>query len=226
MKYKNLTVLGTSHIAKQSLDQVRSTIKEEDPDIIALELDPKRLYALVSGKKRKPQLKDIKRIGLKGYVLNQIGAYIEHRLGRMVGVKPGSEMTLAFNLAKKGNIKVALIDQDIEITLKRLSRSLSFKEKLNFVLDILKAVFLRKKEVDFDLTTVPTEELIKKMMSKVRKRYPNFYKVLVKDRNRHMARKLAGLMLYYPDQKILAIVGAGHVKEIVSLTRKFYEKHL
>ncbi|MBW3011188.1 TraB/GumN family protein, partial [Candidatus Woesearchaeota archaeon] len=95
-----------------------------------------------------------------------------------------------------------------------------------FFVDLFKGLILRKKEVDFDLTKVPTEKVIKDMMVKVKDRYPNFYKVLVVDRNKFMARKLAGLMSYYPDSQILAIVGAGHTKEIISLTKNFYEKHL
>jgi pheromone shutdown protein TraB len=215
MKYKNLTLLGTSHIAQQSLDQVKEDIENIKPDIVALELDKNRLFALISGKRRKPKMGDIKAIG-----------YIEKRLGKMVGVKPGSEMVLAFNLAKKKKLKVALIDQDVGITLKKLSKALTFREKFNFLVDLFKGIILRKKEIDFDLTKVPTEKIIKDMMLKVKDRYPNFYKVLVVDRNRFMARKLAGLMSYYPDSKILAIVGAGHTKEIISLTKNFYEKHL
>ena len=34
MKYNNLTIIGTSHIAKQSLDEVEKAIEEEKPGII------------------------------------------------------------------------------------------------------------------------------------------------------------------------------------------------
>ena len=44
LKYKNLIIIGTSHIAKQSLEEVQRTIEKEKPEIIALELDKKRLY--------------------------------------------------------------------------------------------------------------------------------------------------------------------------------------
>ncbi|MBW3011222.1 hypothetical protein KY326_03320, partial [Candidatus Woesearchaeota archaeon] len=67
MKYKNLTLLGTSHIAQQSLDQVKESIEKIKPDIVALELDKNQLFALISGKRRKPTLRDVRAIGLKGY---------------------------------------------------------------------------------------------------------------------------------------------------------------
>jgi len=223
MKYRNLTVMGTSHIAKQSLEDVKKAIEEGKPFIVALELDKKRLYALMSAKKGKLRFYDIFKIGFKGFLFSLIGAWAEKKLGEMVGVAPGSEMKQAVRLAKKNNIKLALIDQDIEITLKRLSKSLTWKEKWNFVVDVFKAVILRKKEVEFDLRTVPSKKIIDKLIKKVKKRYPNIYNVLVKERNDVMAKKLVRLMKT-EDKKILAIVGAGHEEEIIELIKKNVNK--
>ena len=221
MKYKNLILIGTSHIAKQSVDEVKNAIVEKKPDIIALELDNKRLYALTHKKKNRMSIYDIKKIGIKGYIFSIIGAFIEKKLGDYVGVAPGSEMLAAVNLAKKNNIKMALIDQDIEITLKRFSKMLSWKEKWNFVVDLLKAVFLKnKKKVDFDLRTVPSKEIIEKLIKEVKLRYPNIYKVLVEERNNIMAKNLSHLIVNNPDKKILGIIGAGHEEEIINLIKQ------
>src|SRR3989344_5073551 len=97
--FKNLTIIGTSHIAKESILEVRKFILENKPDIIALELDQKRFIALLN--KRKLKLTDIKEIGIKGFLINLIGAYIEKKLGKLVGVSPGSEMTLAIKLSRE-----------------------------------------------------------------------------------------------------------------------------
>jgi len=129
MKYENLTIIGTSHIAKQSLEDVEKAIVEGKPDIIALELDRKRLYSLFKKDRNKIRIYDIRKIGVKGFVFSLIGAWAEKKLGKLVGVAPGSEMKKAVILAKKHKIKVALIDQDIEITLRRFSKSLTWKEK-------------------------------------------------------------------------------------------------
>ena len=133
-------------------------------------------------------------------------------------------MKQAVRLAKKNNMKVALIDQDIEITLRRLSKSLTWKEKWNFIVDVFKAIVLRKKEVEFDLRTVPSKKVIKKLIDKVKKRYPNIYNVLVKERNEVMAKILARLMKDKPDDKLLAIVGAGHEEEIIDLIERDINK--
>ena len=224
MKYKNLTLIGTSHIAKQSLDEVKQAIEDEKPEIVAIELDKRRLYSLMNKKKEKIKLYNILKIGVKGFIFSLIGAWAEKKLGDYVGVSPGSEMKQAIRLAKKYNMKLALIDQDIEITLKRLSKTLTWKEKWNFFVDIIKAVIFRKKEVDFDLRTVPSKEIITKLIDKVKIRYPNIYNVLVKERNEVMAKNLVKLMKSNEDSKILGIIGAGHEEEMIDLIKKSLNK--
>ena len=219
MNYKNLVFLGTSHIAKQSMNEVKKYIETEKPDIIALELDRKRLPALMQ-KQRKIELRVIKRIGIKGFLFSLFGAWAEKKLGKLVGVAPGSEMRLAVRLAKKNNIRIALIDQDIEITLRRLSKELSWKEKWNFISDILKALFAGKNEIDFDLRTVPEKKVIKKLVEKLKERYPNIYHVLIEERNAVIADNLKNLMDSNPDKKILVILGAGHVEDVLDLIKR------
>ena len=219
MKYKNLTIIGTSHIAKQSLEDVEKAIIEGKPGIVALELDRRRLYSLFK-KPGKLRIYDIKRVGIKGFVFALIGAWAEKKLGKLVGVAPGSEMKKAVRLAKKNKIKIALIDQDIEITLKRFSKSLTWKEKWNFFVDIMKAIFIRKEVIEFDLTKVPNKKTIRKLVDKVKERYPNVYKVLIEERNYIMADNIKKIMDLYPDKKILVIIGAGHEDDILNSIKK------
>ena len=217
MRYKNLSIIGTSHIAKQSINEVKESIEKEKPEIIALELDQKRLYALFHKGKKSINFSDIKKVGIKGFLFSMLGAWAEKKLGKIVGVKPGSEMLMAVKLAKKKNIQIALIDQDIEITLKRLSKEITWKEKFNFITDIIKAAIFRKKEINFDLTKVPEEKIIKKLIAKVKKHYPSIHKVLIKERNIVISKNLFDLM--QKKKKILAIIGAGHERDVLDLIK-------
>ncbi len=214
-KIRNLYMIGTSHIAKESIEQVTSIIKKESPDIIALELDTLRFKKLISNKKEKFNIKDIN-------MFNIIGAYIEKKLGERVGVSPGAEMKTAIKLAKKNKIKIALIDQDIRITLKKLKKQLTTKEKLRFVFDIIKSLVIKSKELQIDLTKVPEKKLIKKILKIVKKRYPSLYKILVEERNKFMAKRLYSLML--TNKKILAILGAGHEEGIIKIIKCYLQK--
>ncbi len=220
MEYKNLVLIGSSHIAKESIDEVRNTINKEKPDIIALELDNKRLYSLLHKQKEKISIYNIFRVGVKGFFFSLLGAWAEKKLGQIVGVSPGSEMLEAVKLARKNKIKLALIDQDIEVTLRNFSKAITWREKLNFVVDVFKAVILKERKIEFDLTKVPDERVIKKLIKEVKDRYPNVYKILVKQRNYIMAHNLFNLLEKNKDKKVLAIVGAGHEKEILDLIKK------
>lgn len=220
MHYRNLTIIGTSHIAAESVNAVSETILKEQPAIVALELDRKRLPALLHPQKAKASWKDIKRIGFKGWLFSIVGAWVEKKLGEKAGMRPGAEMLQAIKAAKAVNAGIALVDQDIEITLKRFSQTFSWKEKWNLLVDIIKGIIFRKSEFGFDLSTVPSQKLIAKMIKQVQKRYPNVYNVLVTERNNVMARNLAHLMENNPEKKIVAVVGAGHEKELMELIRK------
>jgi len=221
---ENITILGSSHIAAQSIKEVESIINSIQPDIIALELDAGRLGGLISEPKNGRGL-SISQIGFKGYIFSKIGSFVEHRLGKVVGVKPGAEMKRAYELAQKNKARIALIDVPIITTMRKLSNSITWKEKFNFFIDIVKGLvsFIagKKPEIQFDLRTVPSELLISSLVSRVRERYPNVYRVLIHERNIYMARKINLLNQKFPDAKIFAIMGAGHVSEVYEILQNF-----
>ncbi|MBI2138599.1 TraB/GumN family protein [Candidatus Woesearchaeota archaeon] len=217
MKYKNLILLGSSHIAKESVAAIRRIIAEEKPDCVALELDKARYFALLNPAPRSISISLLFKVGVKGFLFSLIGSWAEKKLGKAVGVAPGVEMKEAIHEANKQKLKIALIDQPIEKTLQRLSQTITWKEKWRFVADAFSSIVLKKQEFSFDLNTVPNKDLIIKMMAHVRKRYPSLYLALISERNKFMARKLFHLMQKHPEWKILAIVGAGHTEGIHSL---------
>ena len=211
-----LKIIGTSHIAKQSIREVTEMMESWKPDIVAVELDRGRLQGLLHPQKTKMRLSDIGRVGLKGWLFAQLGAWGEKKMGKTVGVSPGQDMLAAVKIARQQKIPIALIDQDISVTLRRFSKELTWKEKGRFAMDILSSIFSKKKQ-EFDLRTVPSQDVIDGMIKQVRYRYPNVYKVLITERNIFMARQLAKLMHDNPDKKILALIGAGHKQDIKEL---------
>lgn len=212
-------LVGTSHISPESLRKVEETIRKLQPTIVAIELDRKRLIALSHPDKQGIRLRDIGRVGVKGWLFAVVGAWVERKLGEKVGVSPGAEMLKAVELAKEVKAQVALIDQDIEITLRRLSASLTWKEKGRFVVDIVKAAFGRGMKID--LAKVPEKQVIEKLLGEVKVRYPSVHKVLVEERNVVMARNLAALARHLPESTVVAVVGAGHEKEIIRLLKTY-----
>lgn len=214
LTYKNLAILGTSHIAKESVIKVKGAIRNLKPDIIALELDKERLPSLLS-KKRKISLSSIKKLGLKAFFLNLLGSYIEKSLSKKTGILPGTEMRAAFLLAKKHKIQIFLIDQPIKITLNNLTSKITRKEKFQFLKDIFSSIIFRKRQITFNLNEVPSEKIINELIKEIKSKYPTVYKILVEERNIYMTKVLNKIMNTYKNKRILAIVGAGHAKDIV-----------
>ena len=210
-RYKNLIVIGTSHISKESVSEVRNTINKEKPEVVALELDKGRLQGLLEGKKTELGFHEIKILGVNGWLFAKLGEYAERKLGQSVGVKPGTEMLEGFKVAKENNCRIALIDQDIRITLKKLKSRFTFKEKLNIVKNIFKGIFSTNKMV-FDLKRVPEQKLIKKLTLEIKQEYPSIYKTLIEERDEIMADALFKLMVN--NKKIIAVIGAGHIPGI------------
>ena len=221
LEYKTLTLIGTSHISPASVREVKKKILAIEPAFVAVELDKNRLHALLQKKKRTgPRFSDIRQVGVRGFLFAIFGAWVEARLGKMVGTKPGGEMKAAIFCAAKIKAKVVLIDQDIRVTIKRLFAAITWREKGRFVWDIVRSPFAKKELVQFDLRKVPPEELIDKLVLQVKDRYPSVYNVLIHERNVFMARKLVAVMKKHPEDSIVAVVGAGHEKDMMKLIQK------
>ena len=223
---QRLKIIGTSHIAKRSVNEIKKAFDEFQPDVVGVELDVQRARSLMQDQKNKISITAIRQIGVKGYVFAKIGQIVQKKLGTAVGVSPGTEMKTAVILAAKEKKEVAFIDQPIQITLKKFSKTLTWKEKFRFVGDIFKGIFQPKKQIkqygldQFDLSKVPKDELIKKMMLQMKVRYPNVYKTLVEDRNKYMFKHIVTILRKFPEKKVLIIVGAGHKEGIEEMLNK------
>ena len=219
-----LTIIGTSHIARESVVQVKEVIENLQPSFVAVELDEARARSLLNKKSAGSFLwRDIKKIGLKGFLFSLIGAYVEKKLGERVGSAPGSEMKAAIFAARKIGAQVVLIDQDIQTTLRRFSQRLSWKEKWRLLVDVVKGLFGFGQTFSFDLSRVPAKDVMKRLIAEVKSRYPNMYGVLVVERNVVMAKNLVRVLRHAPNARIVAVVGAGHEEEIKKLVHKFSE---
>jgi len=247
-KFKNITIVGTNHISKESIKKITSVFDKEKPDIVCIELDKGRYSSLLSNKKSSYNPSMISKIGLKGYLFAVIGGIIQKTLGKKTGMKPGIDMRTAIKLAKKNNSKIMLIDQPIQKTLWNISHKISKQDKKNFwsdlwyglVISITGQKLFRKllknkanriimrlsvySNESFNINSIPKEDLIERLMEKLEIIYPSLYKILIVDRNRFMSTNLHNIMLKEPDKKIVAIVGAGHTPGMIKLLENYDKK--
>ncbi|ELY43479.1 TraB/GumN family protein [Natronorubrum sulfidifaciens] len=130
----SIHVLGTAHVSQASVDDVHETIDRENPDVVAVELDEGRYRQMQGGTPDDIEAKDL----LSGNTVFQFLAYwmlsyVQSRLGEKFDIEPGSDMRAAIEAAERNDSGVALVDRDIQVTIQRFWRRLSFTEKLKMV---------------------------------------------------------------------------------------------
>ncbi|MBI2143052.1 TraB/GumN family protein [Candidatus Woesearchaeota archaeon] len=219
MRHGNLTVIGTSHIAKDSVSRVKDAILADKPQIVAVELDHARLHSLLAEEKPRLSPAMLRMMGATGFVFFIIASFLQRRLGKLIGAVPGQEMKTAVQIAQQNKARVALIDQPLNITMRNLSR-ISIREKLKLARDLIFGVAgIGTEKVPFDLAKTPSAGFVGMAMKKVKQRYPGLYKALVADRNEYMANALARIIRTEPESRVVAVVGAGHEKEVIRLLK-------
>jgi pheromone shutdown-related protein TraB len=202
-----IIVVGTAHISEESITEVRRTIEEERPDVVAVELDPGRYQALTHPEQQSASIKDILSSGkLNQFLVHWLLAYVQNKLGAEVGVKPGSEMLSAIDAARSVGASVALVDRDINVTIARFWAKMRLIEKLKMLIALL-GITTSDEEIDLDEIT--NDDVISQLVTELRQFSPNAAQVLVDERDAYLAGNLLKLR-----GKIVAVVGAGHKEGI------------
>ena len=207
---ENLRLLGTAHVSKTSVDLVREQIRDFNPDVIAVELCESRLSAL-----KKPEgidNEDLLKIisdGKAGMIFLQSALSVQQRkMGIDTGEKPGAELLAAINIAEDEKIPFELIDRNVVITLRRAWHSMGFFEKIR----VFDALLSDENDEDFDLEELLEDsDLLSNMMEDVYQVAPNAGKVLIDERDEFLTGRIQQIR---GKGKVLAIVGAGHLKGI------------
>ena len=117
----NIRLVGTAHVSKESVELVKSEIEQWNPDIVAVELCESRFKALSENRRldKESLLKVIKEGKAPLIIAQSMLASEQRKLGITEDLQPGAELIEAISLAKEKDKQVALIDRDIQITLRR-----------------------------------------------------------------------------------------------------------
>ena len=213
---REIIIIGTAHVSKESVELVKKTIEKENPDVVGVELCEQRHETLINKKRwDDTEFTKVLREG-KGYLflINLLLANFQRKIGDELGVQPGSEMMEALKIAKEKNIKVALIDRDIQITLKRAWNIMPFFEKIKLffylLYDFTYGVFEGKKINENLIEELKDKDIVSELMNELGREAPSVKKVLVDERDVYLASKI----LSTEGKKIVAVVGAGHVSGV------------
>lgn len=208
-----IVLVPTSHIARESLKRVRTAVRNEKPDCIAVELDRNR-YHTMRMEQSISSFQMLRQLGISTWLVYVLFRKIQRSLGKRVNIFPGAEMLGAVRIASEKRIRVAFIDQDIRVTFMNMKGCVGTWEKLRLVWFVVKGISIGwiyhkiKGKSLLDLSRVPPEKLIDKAMAHLRKHFPNIHRILVAERDLYMANNLKALSREFGT--IVAVIGAGH----------------
>jgi len=208
-----IRLVGTAHVSQASVDEVRQAIEEYQPDVVAIELDKAR-FAAIMNQGEKPSVNEILKGGNFSELLVQWSlAYIQRKIGMDVGVEPGAEMLAAIEEAEKHEIPIALADRDIRLTLSRFWKGMGIIEKFRLLFAVAGAVAGGGDEEEIDIEELTkNQDLIEASIEEFRKFSPKGADALIGERDAYLTHSL--LRLAVNNEKVLGVVGAGHVKGI------------
>ena len=212
IKDKEIILVGTAHISKESAKLVEHIISEENPDTVGVELCQKRYDTLL--KKNKWENTRITKIIKEGkallFLANLLISSFQKRIGKDLKVEPGAEMVQAIQAGEKSLAEIVLLDRDIQITLMRAWKKMKILEKAKFIYSFLVDLICPEKIETELIETIKEKDIMAQMMEEFGREVPSIKKALIDERDIYIANKI----LAAPGKKIVAVVGAGHVNGI------------
>lgn len=206
---RQIILLGTAHVSKESIEDVRTLIRTEMPDVVCIELDDARYNALTNP----DSWKEINIIKLlkegKGFLLlaNLSLQAFQKKLGLDLGVKPGDEMKAAIESARALDLKTEMVDRPIHMTLKRAWGRSSLMGKSKLIATLLAGAFTQEKLSPEEIEKLKKQSAMDGVMKEVSQYLPSVKEVIIDERDQYLASKIWQVEA----KKSLAVLGAGHL---------------
>jgi pheromone shutdown-related protein TraB len=209
---KEIILLGTAHVSKESAQLVKDVIEEEKPDTVCVELCESRYQAI--RQKEMWQDTDIVKVirEKKSFLLlaNLLLASFQKRIAKKLNIKPGQEMIQAIESGEAVGAKIHLADRDIRITLSRTWRTMGLWSKLKLFFQLILSIGKVDEISEEDIEKIKQKDVLETLLADVGKSLPVVKDILIDERDRYLAYKIRTA----PGNKIVAVVGAGHVPGI------------
>ena len=210
------TLLGTAHVSRVSVEAVRTLMREEKFDAVAVELCESRYRALCDPESwRNLDLLQVIRDGKAGMVAANLAlsAY-QRRLAEQFGIEPGAEMKAAVDLANESATPVWLIDRDVGVTLRRAYRSVRLRDRLAILSGLIASIFERSEIAEEDIEKLKQGDMLQSAFSEFARQSEPLYRSLIAERDSYMAARLREEAGDGAPRRVLVVVGAGHLDGI------------
>jgi len=193
-----ITLLGTGHVFDLR-QRLQRELLARVPDVVCLELDPGRLNGLLAKQRGSTA---------EAPLTYRLLAEFQGKMASDEGITPGDEMLAAFEAARDARVPVELIDLDAQKMFARMWSEMGWVERGRLVLSGAASMVLPRSLVEKQLDAMQGD--YEGFFEQMAKEYPTVKRVLIDERNAHMAGRLASLHAQ-GKERVVAVVGDGHV---------------
>ncbi len=209
---KEVTLVGTAHVSKESAQLVSDIIEAEKPDTVCVELCDAR-YQSIRQKDKWLDTDIIKVIKEKKSFLllsNLLLASFQKRIADKFDIVPGAEMIKAIDAGEAVGADIHLADRNIRITLAKTWRTMGLWSKIKMMFQLVLSMGEIGDISEEDIEKMKQEDVLETLLADVGKSLPVLKDILIDERDQYLTHKIKTA----PGEKIVAVVGAGHVPGI------------
>jgi pheromone shutdown-related protein TraB len=209
---KEVILVGTAHVSKESARLVGDVIETEKPDTVCVELCEAR-YQSIRQKDKWLETDIIKVIKEKKSFLllsNLLLASFQKRIADKFDIKPGEEMIKAIVTGEAVGAGIHLADRNIRITLAKTWRAMGLWGKVKLLFQLVLSMGEIGDISEKDIEKMKQEDVLETLLADVGKSLPVLKDILIDERDQYLTHKIRTA----PGKKIVAVVGAGHVPGI------------
>ncbi|MBI9108037.1 MAG: TraB/GumN family protein [Spirochaetales bacterium] len=215
---REIILCGTAHISKESVVEVERLIREEKPGRVCIEIDAARFKSLKEGQNWSSL--NIGHVLKNGQAFLMLASLVlsayQRRLGMDVGSKQGQEMLIAADLCEELNLQYSFSDRDLQTTLRRAWSKSSFFQKMKMLGALIGSAFTNEKLSEEELESLKQKTALQTMMDELADYLPAVKEVFIDERDQFLATNI----FLEREDKVLAVVGAGHMDGIVQWLEK------
>jgi pheromone shutdown-related protein TraB len=209
---KEIILIGTAHVSKLSVEQVKEVIDRERPDSVCIELDDQRYKSIMEGNKWREMdiFKVIKEKKATLLIMNLAISSFQNRLAKQFDTKPGQEMIQGIESAKEIGAELVLADRNIQITFSRIWGNVGVWGKAQLLTSIIYSIFNKDTISEEELEKMKTQDTLNASLAEISEAFPRLKKPLIDERDQYLAQKIKEA----PGEKVVAVLGAAHVPGI------------
>ncbi|MBR3228451.1 MAG: TraB/GumN family protein [Erysipelotrichaceae bacterium] len=218
---KEIWLVKTAHVSKNSVEDVKNCIEEVGPDAICIELDEDRYRKMENTDAYREQdiVKVIKEKRVGFLLVNIILASFQRRMAKSMDSESGAEMKEGIRQSKERDIPLVLADRPIRKTFSRIWNKLGIWEKAKLLVAIISSVFDNEEISEEDLNALKESDALETALNEVGREFPVVKKILVDERDQYLSTKIKNA----PGRKIVAIIGAAHCNGIIRCFNEDYD---